>query len=279
MLSTRLPIRTSTPSCCSARRVARGQVLGEGRQDARRGLHQDHPGRRRVDAAELVFHAEARQLGDGAGEFHPGRTAADDQEGEQAAPLARVVRRLGPLEGGEQAPPHLGGILDALQAGRVGRPIVAAEIAVGGAGGEHQIVVADALAGHQHFAPRRIHAGHFAEQHAHVELLAEQAAHRRGDVARGEPRGRHLIEQRLEQVVVVAVDQRHGDAGAGRAPRRRPCRRSRRRRSPPAAGRPARSPACRGAADRGGAAAAAIRVSSARGPGPRSASRRSAISQ
>jgi hypothetical protein len=37
--------------------------------------------------------------------------------------------------------------------------------------------------------------------------VAQHAADRRGDVARGERRGRDLVQQRLEEVVVVPVDQ------------------------------------------------------------------------
>ena len=42
-------------------------------------------------------------------------------------------------------------------------------------------------------------------------VVVEQLAQRVGDVAGGQLRGRHLVEQRLELVVVVAVDQRDAD--------------------------------------------------------------------
>ena len=69
--------------------------------------------------------------------------------------------------------------------------------------------------------------GHLAELDVDVLVVAEQLAQREGDVARGELRRRHLVEQRLELVVVVAVDQRD----ARRRPRARAAWRSRRRRS------------------------------------------------
>ena len=40
---------------------------------------------------------------------------------------------------------------------------------------------------------------------------ADDAADRRGDVARVQDRRRHLVEERLEQVVVAAIDERDVD--------------------------------------------------------------------
>ena len=49
--------------------------------------------------------------------------------------------------------------------------------------------------------------------HAHrdVALPGQHRADRRGDVRRVQPRRRHLVQQRLEQVVVLAIDQRDAD--------------------------------------------------------------------
>ena len=49
----------------------------------------------------------------------------------------------------------------------------------------------------------------FGEQHAHVLLMTEDPADRRRDVARRQRRGGHLIQQRLEEMVVVPIDERH----------------------------------------------------------------------
>ena len=45
------------------------------------------------------------------------------------------------------------------------------------------------------------------ELHAHVGLAPEDAAQGRGDLAGGEDAGPHLIEQRLEEMMVGAVDE------------------------------------------------------------------------
>ncbi len=213
MRSTRLFSRTSHAE--PLQRVLRlfRQRLGEGRQDARRGLHQDYLGLCRIEMAELLLHAEACQLRDGARQLDTGRTSTHDQERQQAAALQLVLGGFGPLECGQHAPAHLGGILDPLQPRGIRPPFVAAEVTVRGTGGEHEVVVRQSALAHHDLAPFGVHARHFAEQHVGVEMLAEQPADRRRDVARRQPGGGHLIEQRLEQVIVVAVDQRHSHAG------------------------------------------------------------------
>ena len=57
---------------------------------------------------------------------------------------------------------------------------------------------------------RRIDGDGGGEQHAHVLLPPENPPDRRGDIAGRQSGRRHLVEQRLEQVVIAAVEQ--GDA-------------------------------------------------------------------
>ena len=52
---------------------------------------------------------------------------------------------------------------------------------------------------------------HLAHVHGDVALIAQDVAQRRGDRRRGEAGGGHLVEQRLEQVMVAAIDQRDLD--------------------------------------------------------------------
>jgi hypothetical protein len=84
------------------------------------------------------------QFGDGPGQFHPGRAAADDDEGQQPLPLFGISAVFGLLEGQQQPTPDSGGVVNLLQARRVGFPVVAPEVAVTRAGRQHQIVVTDA---------------------------------------------------------------------------------------------------------------------------------------
>ena len=69
-----------------------------------------------------------------------------------------------------------------------------------------------------------VDAGDGGKQHRHVALPAEDAADRRGDVRGRQTGGRHLVEQRLEQMVVVAIDDGHLEAGVGQPLGRRQAR-------------------------------------------------------
>ena len=54
---------------------------------------------------------------------------------------------------------------------------------------------------------RQVQPGHFAKHHTDVLLLVGELPDRSGDLGRRKNRGRHLIEQRLEDVVIAPVDQ------------------------------------------------------------------------
>ena len=75
----------------------------------------------------------------------PVGSAADDDEGQ---PLAAVLGiALGHLVGEQHAAADLERVLDALEAGREGRPLVVAEVGVGRAGGEDEVVVGELAVG------------------------------------------------------------------------------------------------------------------------------------
>ena len=106
-----------------------------------RALHQHHARIARIDAAEFAAQRVARDLGERAGELDAGRAAADDDEGEPGGALAPDRFALGVLEGGEDARADLERVVERLQAGRVRRPFVVAEVVVRGARGDDQVVV------------------------------------------------------------------------------------------------------------------------------------------
>src|SRR5690606_14956778 len=85
----------------------------------------------------------AADLAEGAGELDPGRSAADDDEGQQAALAGRVALFFGQLEGRQDPTPDLRRLLERLEPGRVVLPLGVPEVAVAGAAGEHQVVVVE----------------------------------------------------------------------------------------------------------------------------------------
>ena len=128
---------------------------------------------------------------------------------------------LRPLERQQHAPADLERILERLQAGRGRPPLVMTEVGVRRAGRDDQIVVVRATPSASVQALRRAGsiATDIAEQHFDVALTAQDPADRRRDVAGRQRRRRHLIQQRLEDVMVAAIDERD--------PHRRPPQRAR----------------------------------------------------
>ena len=90
-----------------------------------------------------------------------------------------------------------------------------------GARGDDQRVVFEGGAVGERDAPRlRIDVDDFTHQDAGVLLAAQHGAQRRGDLAGGQRAGRALVQQRLKQVVIAAVDQRHVDGRGLQSPNR-----------------------------------------------------------
>jgi hypothetical protein len=56
-----------------------------------------------------------------------------------------------------------------------------------------------------------VHPGDLGHRHRHIALAPEQMTDRRGDVARRQRGRRHLIEQRLKEMMIRPVDHRDAD--------------------------------------------------------------------
>ena len=194
-----------------------GLCRRECRQQARARFDQHDACRARIDVTEVGGQSLLRDLCDRAGHFNAGGAAAYDDEGKQTPLLRGVGDQLGLLEGDQNTAADAGRVLDALEARRIGRPFVMAEIGVHGAGRDHQIIVGHVaeIGVQQLFL--HIHAADVLHQHRRVALLAQDMPDRPGHVGGRKRRRRHLVEQRLEAVMVLAVDQ---DDVGGRTPQR-----------------------------------------------------------
>ena len=83
------------------------------------------------------------------------------------------------------------------------------EIGVPCPGREHQRIEGDRLAiGHHDGVPLGVDADDVSEERRDVLVAAEQRPDRPGDLRGRERRGRDLVEEGLEQVMVAAVDRR-----------------------------------------------------------------------
>jgi hypothetical protein len=189
----------------------------ERRQDARAGLDEDDLRLARIDGSKVTREHEVRELGDRAGQLDAGGAAADDREREELAPRADIRLAFGAFECEEHAPPDLEGVLEVLQAGSVDLPVVVTEVRGLRADGEDQPVVGERLLRivvDVDLARFEVDVAHVTEHDPHVGLAGEDGADRGCDLGGREARHRHLVEERLEEVIVRAVDQRDLDVSA-----------------------------------------------------------------
>ena len=78
--------------------------------------------------------------------------------------------------------------------------------------GDDQVVVFHRPVRGDHAPARDINALRLGQYHLGVFLVAQDVAQRFRDVRRRERRGRDLIEQRLEEVMILAIEERDAHA-------------------------------------------------------------------
>ena len=153
------------------------------------------------------------------GDLDARRAAADDDEREPFSPLLGIVLQRRHLEGPEDPSPDLERVVDRLHPRRPAGELVVTEVGLAGACADDQAVVRDLEgppSGRIAVTVRavQIEAGHLREPDLHVALATKHVAYGRGDVPLGEDGRGHLIEERLEEMVVDPVHEGHLDRGA-----------------------------------------------------------------
>ena len=174
-----------------------------------------------IDVLVLPRQVPVGQLGDLPGHLDAGRARAHDDERHPALDLLRVGLQVRQLERAEDPGAQFERVVDALHAGREVGVLVVAEVRLRRARGDDQGVVLDGVVEAGRVGGDRtrldVDAGDRAEPYVDVALAAQYLPDRRRDLALGQDAGRHLVEQRLEQVIRRAVDQ--GDLHRGPAQR------------------------------------------------------------
>ncbi len=126
------------------------EVRREGRQHTVLALDQQDAGFGRVDVAEIVPQRVVGDFAERPGELDAGWAAADDHEGKPGVAARGVRLALGLFISQQDAAANFGGVLDGLEARRQRLPFVVAEIEMGGAGRNHQVVVGPLAVGKDH---------------------------------------------------------------------------------------------------------------------------------
>ena len=168
------------------------------------GLDEQDAAAAGICGAEVAAQGVAGELGDLAGHLDAGGTGADHHERQPLAAPLGIALDLGGLEGGEDAAAHGQRALERLHLGRMGAPLVVAEVGVVRAARDDQRVIGDRLRCRQtgdrpedHLAPVEVEARDLGEQHAHVAVALEDRPQRIGDLARRQRAGRHRLSSRI----------------------------------------------------------------------------------
>ena len=160
-----------------------------------------------------------RDFNQGAGQLDPGGPAADDHKVHPGLARHIVVSTLGALEGFDHPRADRKGVGQRLQSRRVRCPVVVAEPVVDSTGGDDEVIKRQPRAVVQHRAACGDvdvhHLGLQDREAPAAHLAAQHMANGRRDRRRGQPGRGHLVEQRLEEVMVGAVEQGHIDLRAG----------------------------------------------------------------
>ena len=157
--------------------------------------------------AKLPLESVAGDFRERTGQLHAGGACPDDEEREPFHLLGRIGRSLGALERRENARPDAKGVLQRLQAGRVWRPLIVTEVRMRASRRDDQEVVGTGDSIDVDGLALDVYPPRLAEEHGRVALAAQNVPQRGGDGGRGEACGRHLVEQRLKRMVIVAIDQ------------------------------------------------------------------------
>jgi hypothetical protein len=177
-------------------------------------LEQDDVGARRVNRSEFMCQNVTRDFRQYAGEFHAGGASAHDDEVQRVVAGAGKSPPFGQFKRKQNAAADFESVFDGLQARCVGLPVVVTEVGVRGAGSDHEIVVGKLLLGGFDDATDEIEVLDFFQQREDIGVAAEDCPDRSGDFAGGESSGGNLVEERLEGVVILAVDDGNFDRGA-----------------------------------------------------------------
>ena len=201
-----------------------GRELGsERRERLAAAVEEQHPGVVRVDVVVLLAQRGRGELSDLAGELDAGRAGTYQREGQPAPSLLRVGGRLGHLERPEDPLPDGQRVSHRLHPGGVHREPVVTEVGLPHAGRDDQVVVVetdDRAAGSlaADLVVLDVEVLHLGERELDVAVASEQRAERQRDLSLGQDAGRALVEQRLEQMVLRAIDEGDRHVAASQRP-------------------------------------------------------------
>src|SRR3984893_14030404 len=165
-------------------------------------------------------------MSDRSGKLDAGRASAHQHEGHLASAFFRVIGRFSQFKRAQDLGSDRFSVVEALEARCEPSELVMTEIARTHSRRDHQEVVfefsttnsrANGLDG----ASSGVDALNLGQQHAEVFLFRLKLPDRRRNLGWRQDSGGDLVQERLEDMVITAVDQRYFDIGALERPGRR----------------------------------------------------------
>ena len=170
------------------------QIFRKGWKDACSAFVEENLRNTRVDVPELSIERHAAQLGNRAGQLDSRRAASNNDEIQRRRRFSGSSLPFRQLKGEQHAAANFERVFNALQPGRKRLPLVMAEVGVGGAGRNHEVVIGQVLFGGVDDVTVEIEALNFFEQADHVRVGAKHRSDGCGDFTWGKAGCRHLIE-------------------------------------------------------------------------------------
>ena len=217
---TREPSRTVTPQFHQAGARILLQASRHARKKALFSLHENHVHFIRRDVPVVLQQGTVDQLCQRPGILHSGGAPTDDGEPKQGATLLRV-RCLGrPLEAGQHVVAEGDGVVHRPQREGMAGSTLDIEEVRDAARSENHIVVVQRAAVRDDGPSLEVELAQLRLPEVDQRLSSEETPYGVGDLSRTELGGGHLVEEREEGVIVVAVEHDHPQPVPDEAPRR-----------------------------------------------------------
>ena len=187
---------------------AGGKFRRQMSEDSRTGFNQDDPRLGGINPPKIAFQDVPGQFRKRAGELNAGRAAAHDDDGHQPVVFGHIGCVFRFFERQQDVPPDAQRVVQGFQTGGTLLPFGVPEVAGHAAERQHEVVIAQRVLLESNFFLREVEIHHVVEQHRDSGPVGENGADRLRDLRRGQPGGGHLIEQRLEQMVILPVNER-----------------------------------------------------------------------
>jgi len=178
------------------------------RQNGGRALDEDDVRLARINVPEVSIQHGARQLGECPGELDTRRSATYDNDRHQTVTLSGVGFIFSFLECEQNLTANSERVVERFQAGRELFPLRMTEVTRLAAQTEHEIVIVEFALFQNDPLLREIEISGPVEKHSDVLPIRENAADGLCDFRRRQTARRDLIQQRLKQVMIRAVNHR-----------------------------------------------------------------------